>query len=576
MISQIARMRFPLNVHALLGYWETGSVERFHGGRFPGAEDVPGKAPPGGSEQILKRLLVGGKILLFDGGFGELARKLVEGGWDVTGITPDQARIDIAFNCHGNGLPLRCSRLEDFREDEGSWDAVLFPGSGQHIAMLDLFERASRLLKENGEILILDQFARRRGEPGPEKLHHKKHFLALAGRFGFECLEELDLSTEMTPGLDILIDALEKRRDPLSVALGIDAEVLDSLLASHRADREKYRDGRFGHFLLHLKRRKIPAWRLGRITEEDYPAVNALFSAVFGKPLSYDFWRWKYAEGRGQAIGLWQEDKLIAHYGGLIRHFIRDGDRITGSQSCDYMVAPGARGFLVRRGPAYLVAATYIEHFVGYGTPCLVGYGFPNETALRLPLKLGLYTPPVTRIHQASWRAESGSFLFWRLRDIDPAVPEDAETIDDLWRQMSRELGHLVVGVRDASFWRARYREHPEFRYRLVLVTRRWSRKPLAVLALKQEEGCLELLDWVAARAHLPKVVKAARMVAAALGVKEVYSWVSEPVLPELAATSPQVQDLNILVPTNAWTEAPPPEILQDKLWLTGGDTDFH
>jgi len=41
-------------------------------------------------------------------------------------------------------------------------------------------------------------------------------------------------------------------------------------------------------------------------------------------------WHWKYAEGRGQAIGVWQDKELIAHYGGMTRTYCFLGSRKKG------------------------------------------------------------------------------------------------------------------------------------------------------------------------------------------------------------------------------------------------------
>lgn len=574
---ELAALSYPLNVYALLLAWETGTAEHLHYGHFEYPEEAVEQAQARAVELLRSHLPPQGKILEVGCGFGGLTHQLRQAGYDITGITPDSAQIMVAHSRHGTDLPVRCIRLEDFHEAEGSWDLLLFHESGQYVAMLDLFARAAALLKHDGKILVLDEFACKRCEPGLENLHHKDHFLALAERFGFTCLKEIDCTAAAAPTLDFLVRTIESHREALTAATGVGAEELAQLIASNQAYRKKYQNGRFGYFLLQLQRQAIPRWHLAQITEHDYPAVNSLFSEVFAHPLSIGLWLWKYGpDTGGGAIGLWQDGELVAHYGGMIRRFYWDGEIKIASQSCDVMVAPHARGSLLRKGPLFLTCATYLEQFVGYGRPYPFAYGFPNDRAYRLPYKLGLYSEPMTRVNSLSWSASRYPYRMWDICPLDMSNQSHSRIVDSLWGAMMQDLGHLVVGVRDADYLACRYQRHPQNAYRLVLVYHRLWRSPLAALVVKQESERMELLDWVAPLRHFSKVVEAGRLLAGQSDVRELYLWASEPTAALLSATCPQVEDLNILVPANAWTSGPPLSSLKDRLWLTGGDTDFH
>jgi hypothetical protein len=63
------------------------------------------------------------------------------------------------------------------------------------------------LLVTSGSLLIIDEFALRRVQPGAEGLHQIDDMVALAKRFGFELAERLDLSSLAAPTLDYLLDA---------------------------------------------------------------------------------------------------------------------------------------------------------------------------------------------------------------------------------------------------------------------------------------------------------------------------------------------------------------------------------
>lgn len=573
-ILPYSKLVFPLNVYALLLEWTTGSADHLHYGLFEQPDEPIEAAQLRAAGLLRSRLPAAGKVLEVGCGFGWLTDRLLEAGYDITGITPDEAQIAIARARFGERLPVRCCRLENFFEEEGRWDAIVFHESGQYIPMLQLFERVSRLLAPGGQILVLDEFACRRSEPGQETLHHKGHFIALAKRFGFSCVEEVDCTKAAAPTLDFLLHQLATHRDALRKVEEIQRGGADYLLASNQAYREKYHDGRFGYFLIHLQRQSDPKWRLARITEKDQPAVEALFAKVFSDSMPLAFWQWKYGPERGEAVGLWQEGELIAHYGGTRRLFRHEARDWMASQSCDVMVAPQVRGVFTRHGPFFLVAATFLEQHVGYGTPHPLAFGFPNERAFLLPFKLGLYSEPVTRVCEAAWRASKLSSTTIRFRELEPG--RDQGVLDRLWLQMTRDLDHLVVGVRDSGYWRARYREHPKYLYRLVLAYHRWLRRPLAALAVKDDGDRLELIDWVAGVRHIPAVITVAKALAFSKGRKEVFLWASEPVVGYLQETAPLERDLNIVVPTNGWTDSPPVSLLKGKFWLTGGDTDFH
>ncbi len=574
-IPQLAELAYPLNVYALLLVKEIGSANYLHYGHFDHPDESMEHAQNKAVNLLCSQLPTGGKILEVGCGFGDLTGVLNNAGYEVMGITPDPMQITIAKARHGDNISVKCSSLEAFCEGEGTWDVLLFHESSQYISMLDLLERASALLKPDGTVLILDEFANKRTEIGLETLHHKDHFLALASRFGFICLKDLDCTKTVMPTLTFLVRSLEKYSVEIADETGTSIDALEDLILSNCGYREKYRNGRFGYFLLHLQRQSTPERRLARIKKGDQPAVSDLFEKVFAQPLSAELWAWKYGPGRGQAIGLWEDGILIAHYGGIPRQLKVAGSLMTASQSCDVMVAPHARGALVRKGPFFQVCTTFLEQFVGYGTNQPLAFGFPNDRAYRLPHKLGLYTKPVTSIRELTWNGSKGNHLFHVLRPCDPTRPEDAAELDRLWFDMSTDLHALAVGIRDSAYWLHRYSIHPNYTYGLYFVYSRILRKNIIAFAVKEEAQRLELLDWVGQTKYLSRLISSARLLAAEGGLLQVWLLASLPIVERLRDTAPDETDPKIVVPENAWTAAPGIDILKNKLWLTGGDTDF-
>jgi hypothetical protein len=349
------------------------------------------------------------------------------------------------------------------------------------------------------------------------------------------------------------------------------------LTASNAAYREKYADGRYGYFLLKLRRHARPRWRLGRVDSHNAVEMRALFAQVFHHPMSEEHWRWKYGEGRGAAIGVWQDRQLIAHYGGVAMDIMYFGEPQTAAQSCDVMVAHAGRATLSRHGPLFLAAATYLESELGYGNPHLLGVGFPNVRAWKAPARLGLYGGPVGRMVELTWPVSlvtRSPALAARPLDLNDA--DGRAHADVCWNAMRADLSKMIVRVRNAAALHHRYTAHPDKVYRLFVVQPQSSAAPLGLFVLQPNaEGGCELMDTVGPIAALPLLVAQARHTAASLGAERLFGWAVDNIRAHFGPDA-AVRDLQIFVPANAWTTVPPIEDLVDRWWLTSGDTDFH
>lgn len=587
---------FPLNVYTRLLELENGHADYLHYGLFDDARMPASTAQQRASDLLWQHLPAPCKLLEVGIGLGTTLKRLTDLGYAVTGITPDAAQIAYARNCHGNALNTLLSRYEYFAVEPGSWQAILFQESAQYIDDIDLFDQADRLLAAGGEIIVMDEFLLRRDQAGPQGLHYLEHFLRLAERSGFEVLTRLDLSTQAAPTVDWLLAGTARHRETLKDELGVDDGQLDALNDSNRAYQEKYADGRYGYFLLHLKRQQFPRWHLGRIAGGRDVEMRALFAEVFGHEMSAAHWQWKYGEGRGIGIGVWAnvanvanadaasgKPRLVAHYGGMTRDILYFGQPEKALQCGDVMVAGAGRGSLSRQGPVFLSAATCLEHELGYGAPHLVGFGFPNERAYRLPERLGLYADN-GRMVEVAWPAlKARAVLRLKLRELASADPACDALMDACWEAMRPCLGDFIVGIRDARYIRQRYLAHPDKSYRLFLLKRRFSDEVIGLLVLRLVENettgerrC-ELLDVIGALPSIPLLVQHARRIAAQWNCINLFTWLTDNLLPHFALPADAVtQDLGILIPGNQWTAGPSRETLAGHWWLTSGDTDFH
>jgi hypothetical protein len=148
--------------------------------------------------------------------------------------------------------------------------------------------------------------------------------------------------------------------------------------------------------------------------------------------------------------------------------------------------------------------------------------------------------------------------------------------VEDLWTAMAQDLGQSVVGVRDWPYLRHRYLEHPEHRYRLVLVMGRLTTRPLGLLILRPMAERLAWIDWVAPLRHQPLLLKQARRLAALWGHETLYGWIPRHAVNAFQTDDMDARKTEISIPTNAWVPQPwSADQLRDRWWLTMGDTDF-
>lgn len=566
-----------MNVYAHALMLEKGEVKYLHYGLFLKPGTSASAAQRYSSQLVLERLpSLPCRILEVGIGLASTLVELKQLGYEITGITPDPAQVQYAMGHFGADIPVVCTRLEDFSAPAESFDVLLFQESAQYISPLDIFTKAAEFLAPGGEMLILDEFALKRTEPGRENLHLLKHFIALAGRFGFEVVEQLDLSSMAAPTLGYLLAGVNKHRAKLTEDLGLSPSLLDELNLSNQAYQEKYATGRFGYVLLRLKKITVPKWKLGELDESCNEEMRLLFSEVFGHEMSRELWYWKYGERRGQEIGLWREGKLVAHYGGVTRQVLMFGKCIEVCQICDVMVRETERGVLTRKGPFSLIMAGYSERYCGFGTQHLIGYGFPNERAMRLAEKLGQYAE-VGNMVEIAWPPliKKPRFLL-KLRPITPLDPQFEKIIDTLWDRMRKDYQDGIIGVRNSNYLVHRYFNHPEREYKVYLVANRLTGNPYGVMVLRLEGEFCELLDLIAPVSHFQLLIEYARRIAASYLATKLYCWITANYSGLLLHAGGKVTNLDIRIPSNVWTDGPPPEMLNGRWWLMSGDTDFR
>lgn len=198
------------------------------------------------------------------------------------------------------------------------------------------------------------------------------------------------------------------------------------------------------------------------LQESDWPQVEALFANVFGHALPRPLTAWKYAAGRGLSIGMSHgvatdgpavaqapvpgnapgsvgsdpDSPLLAHCGLVFREVLAFGQPIQAAQLVDLMVAPAARGRLVRQASPFAQVVGHALAQLGSDrnprNPDRVAFGFPSQRAMRLAEHLGLVRE-IDQVHELSWSPLPGPLP----QALDGDDADLLPVVDALWHQLS-------------------------------------------------------------------------------------------------------------------------------------------
>ena len=136
-------------------------------------------------------------------GIGGNAVLLRDKGFQVEALSPDIAQ-EKAFKGKGE-IPFYLTKFEDFETDK-RYDLILMSESAQYIRLQEGFEKCRTLLNSKGNLLVSDYFLRDKFDD--DNLfaictHQKNEYLKAAEEFGFEIVKAEDITSRVTPTLDL-------------------------------------------------------------------------------------------------------------------------------------------------------------------------------------------------------------------------------------------------------------------------------------------------------------------------------------------------------------------------------------
>ncbi|WP_322993722.1 GNAT family N-acetyltransferase [Limnohabitans sp.] len=381
----------------------------------------------------------------------------------------------------------------------------------------------------------------------------------------------LPAQTQITATPEALLDWLSEYAPSLSVGKSIVCPIPQAYglntLAPHFGLSEQP-DGSW------LKTRE-PRWTLAWVRSDVMtPDWHGLFEACFGHSLPNDLVQHKYSNHPLAGIGAFADGKLVGFYGCMPRAVILKGQPAVALQIGDVMVHPSERGVLTKKGVFFLSCTTLLEQLMGFDRPFLLGFGFPNRQGLQLAKRQGIYTE-VDQMVEINWTV-SRFWPDWRVcaRQLTSA---DEAAVNGCWSEMAQAMKSSILGVRDYQFVMQRFVRHPTVDYSVLLVRTRFSNKPLGVVVMRDRgQDGFELVDLVGAPHHFTILVRAALRHAYLRGHCKLMAWATQSHCQLLNTHKATSTPIDVWIPANVWSHAPPPEDLQGSWWLMGGDTDFR
>lgn len=312
-------------------------------------------------------------------------------------------------------------------------------------------------------------------------------------------------------------------------------------------------------------------------TAADAEAICRLFEKVFKEKMTLAHWRWKYERELSRAIVVYRDEQLVAHYGGVGTKILLEGKTSTAMQVTDLMVDPQARNAVRSNSPFYLSAKKFLEGFVGFDKPFLLGYGFPSDRAMDLSEKLGLFTP-VGNMWEARWSVKQDQTLNVKnIITLDKNNFQKYEAkINSLWHKFSHHFSNHFICDKNADYFKWRFLFHPSKKYSIHIVPGRLTKVPKAIFVLRHDQNKKSMLmDILCSSLDLENIIKLALVMSAHKGSSEVIAWHSDSFKKVFSVLSSVQEPLAIKIPANIGSVGLDPELQKNKWWFMPGDTDY-
>ena len=466
-------------------------------------------------------------------------------------------------------------------------DVLVHEGSIRYLDQMPLLSKSRDLLAGVGRLILFGEFLVDDSRIEYSSLPNLSSFDRLSSRLGFRKTESLDLSSSAKRTLE-LVGALIPKHAPTLMSEGtIDSESQATMIREFDAMRAEFEEGRRGFRLFVLNREQDAANEWADVEYGDMHSfqpgdVAELFEKSFNVAFDEQLWNWKYALGDGKCVvaRLDKQGPIVAHYGGAPRRISYFGVPSMAIQPCDVMVHPSIRKQYGKGSLFFEVAATFLEREIGNSVNHLLGFGFPNQKAMNISTRLGLYekTDDFIEIVYPASRVEAQQGQY-QIEDYDADDAASMAVLDRLWSSMCSDYGEGIIGIRDVDYIRYRYIIHPFAKtgqYRCVVIRNTASQQVSAFAVLKEHAGGRLLMDLICPVASMKSAISALNQsVSNAESGETLRAWVTRSGSDKLITDGAIVNELGIEIPCNSWNPGPSAELLYGAWWLTAGDMDF-
>lgn len=312
-------------------------------------------------------------------------------------------------------------------------------------------------------------------------------------------------------------------------------------------------------------------WECRWASKHDQEVFLSLFEAAFGHAMTSSLWAWKYGHQDKYGVLAHSAGKIIAYYGGLPRNFWLNGETISAVQICDVMVAPEMRGILTRKGPFMHTADTFLTARIGQDKAYRFAFGFPSERAARLGEKSAWYARTDSFL-EVSWPVTT-SLPFWF--KATPLTEDHSVLVDKLWQTMQTSLPNHLLPIKDATFFKWRYKDHPNHDYLSYVVSWRGINKAIGIVTLRDHGlgSGMEIMDLLAPASELKTLLTAAQDICMRTGHTRLFGWMTPEILSFLPNPATQSEVSGVYVTPDFKNRADQQQI---GWWLMSGDTDFR
>jgi SAM-dependent methyltransferase len=148
-------------------------------------------------------------------GAGKFAERLLDSGYTVDCVSPSPNLTRHVRKLLGDRSEIFECGYEELKTDK-TYDLILFSESFQYIPLSDSFSQSMRFLNKGGHILVCDFF--RRDVEGTSPIgggHDLKKFYSIIKEYPLKTIQDIDITTETAPSLDIVDDFLHNAIHPI-------------------------------------------------------------------------------------------------------------------------------------------------------------------------------------------------------------------------------------------------------------------------------------------------------------------------------------------------------------------------